>query len=200
LRALEGHAQILLRDYGGRLDECAREHLERIRSASRKMDALIHDLLIYTTLSRTDIALEPVDLDPLVAALVEEGGWTDDVSIRSPLGAVRGHRELLSRALENLLENACKFTARSRKTDVRVRSERRGDKLRLWVEDNGPGIEPDLIPKIFKPFERGHAGESGGTGIGLAIVKRTASRLGGSVGVESEPGKGSRFWLELPRA
>ena len=73
--------------------------------------------------------------------------------------------------------------------------------VRLWVEDNGIGIDPQYLDRIFGVFQRLHStAEFPGTGVGLAIVQRAVERMGGALGVESEPGKGSRFWIELPRA
>jgi signal transduction histidine kinase len=81
-----------------------------------------------------------------------------------------------------------------------VRAEERSDRVRVWVEDNGIGIRPEYREKVFRVFERLHGQKAyPGTGIGLAIVKKGVERLGGRVGVESEPGRGSRFWFELPK-
>jgi signal transduction histidine kinase len=82
---------------------------------------------------------------------------------------------------------------------VNIHDEKRGDHVRIWVEDNGIGIAPEHQQRIFRIFERLHGRESySGTGIGLAIVEKAISRMKGQVGVESDLGKGSRFWVELP--
>src|SRR5207247_9584134 len=97
------------------------------------------------------------------------------------------------------LGNAVKFIAPSVTPRVRVCAETHDGRVRLFLKDNGIGIEKETYEKIFQIFQRlDHKYE--GTGIGLAIVKKAAERMGGSVGVESEPGKGSTFWLELARA
>jgi len=84
---------------------------------------------------------------------------------------------------------------------VRLWAEDRGERVRLWVEDNGLGIAPEHLERIFRIFERLHGIEAyPGTGIGLAIVKKGVERMGGRVGVESAPGQGSRFWVELEKA
>jgi signal transduction histidine kinase len=99
------------------------------------------------------------------------------------------------------LGNAVKFVERGVKPRVRVYSQAMTDRVRLWVEDNGIGIEPGAQEKVFELFERGpRRTEYEGTGIGLAIVQKAVERMGGRVGVESEPGSGSRFWLELAGA
>jgi signal transduction histidine kinase len=107
---------------------------------------------------------------------------------------------MLRQALTNLLENALKFRAADRELRILVRTEDAGNEnVRIWVEDNGIGIDPENHEKIFGIFERLHSeSEFEGTGIGLAIVAKSLQRMGGSCGVESERGNGSRFWLELP--
>jgi signal transduction histidine kinase len=97
-----------------------------------------------------------------------------------------------------LIENAVKFVAPGQNPCVRIRSEQRGNRVRLWVEDNGIGIPPEYHQKIWGVFERLHKSEIyPGTGIGLAIVRKAMERMGGRAGLESEPGKGSRFYLEF---
>ena len=98
-----------------------------------------------------------------------------------------------------LLDNALKFAKPGVKPRVRIWAQRRSLAVRLWVEDNGIGIEPRYFERIFGVFEQVHpSGHANGTGIGLAIVKQGMQRLGGDAGVESEPGVGSRFWVEFP--
>jgi signal transduction histidine kinase len=85
--------------------------------------------------------------------------------------------------------------------EIQVRTERSNGTVRVWVEDNGIGIDPAHHKRIFAVFERLHqADKYAGTGIGLAIVRKAVERMGGKVGVESAPGEGSRFWIELPSA
>jgi signal transduction histidine kinase len=102
--------------------------------------------------------------------------------------------------LLNLLTNAFKFVAPDQVPSVTLRAERRGESVRLWVEDNGIGIPEEDIGKLFNMFRRLNPNEYPGTGMGLAIVKKAAERMGGRVGVDSTRGKGSRFWVELKAA
>ena len=111
---------------------------------------------------------------------------------------VLGHEALATQCLSNLLDNAVKFVAPGVHPQVRVWTEPRANRVRVWVEDNGIGVSKEYHERIFRMFERLHANERyPGTGIGLAIVRKAVERMGGQAGVESEPGKGSRFWLDL---
>ena len=206
LRAMEGFTQALIEDYGDRLDAVGRHHAERVVKAARTMDRLIDDLLAYSRITRTELPLAPLDL----RGLIEESLQQLDADLRSrnahiavaePLPAVVGHGPTLAQVLANLVANAIKFVPPERTPDVRIQAEPRDGRVRVWVEDNGIGIAPEHHERIFRVFERLHrAAEYPGTGIGLAIVRKAMERMGGSSGLESEPGRGSRFWIELPRA
>jgi signal transduction histidine kinase len=98
----------------------------------------------------------------------------------------------------NLISNGLKFVAQDTKPRLRIWAEDRDNATRVWVEDNGIGIRADHQKRLFGVFQRLHSGELfPGTGIGLAIVRKGAERMGGRVGLESTPGQGSRFWIEL---
>jgi PAS domain S-box-containing protein len=205
LRAMNGFSDALLHDYGHCLDDLGREYARRITAACARMDALIQDLLAYSRLSGEDFAPSPVDVDALVAEILQEmepqiAEARGQFRVERPLGTVRGHKVTLKQVLYNLLLNALKFVAEGTAPQGRIRSERVGDRVRLWVEDNGIGIDPAHQERIFGVFERLHPEAYSGTGIGLAIVKKGIERMGGRVGVESAPGRGSRFFVELPAA
>jgi signal transduction histidine kinase len=120
-----------------------------------------------------------------------------EIRIESPLLAVRGDRASLTQCLTNLLDNAVKFVPPGVVPRVRVYTERVGTRVRLCIEDNGLGIPLAAQARVFELFQRAHNGYEG-HGLGLAIVRRAAERMGGSAGLHSEPGKGSTFWVELP--
>jgi signal transduction histidine kinase len=206
LRALAGFSQALLEDYGARLDPTGRDYAERLASASRRLDALFQDLLAYVRLSRSEVAVHPVDLSSLVEEVLEEeaaeiAGRRAAVAVGRPIPPVLGHRRTLKLVVSNLLTNAVKFVAPGTAPQVRLRPERRGGRVRLWVEDNGIGISPHHLDRIFGVFERLNREEQyPGTGMGLALVRKGMERMRGAAGVESEPGRGSRFWIELPEA
>ncbi|HEU4324029.1 MAG TPA: PAS domain S-box protein [Roseiflexaceae bacterium] len=203
LRSMQGFAQILEEDYGEHLDEEGHSYVRHIVEAAHDMDRLIQDLLAYSRISQAEIPLQQVDLDRVVAdALGAVAGLSRErqarITVEHPLPAVHGHPGMLVQVLGNLLANALTFTTPDTPPQVHIRAERRGSRVRLWVEDNGIGIAPEHHERIFRVFERLHGVERyPGTGIGLAIVQQGIARMGGQVGVESQLGRGSRFWIEL---
>ena len=204
LRAMQGFADALLQDYADKLDETARDYAQRIVQASRRLDMLIQDLLIYSRLNRTELNLAALDLDAAVtealSQLEEEiRSRKATVKIDKPLHRGLGHHATLVQVLTNLVGNAIKFIPGEGTAQVRIHSEKCEDRVRLWVADNGIGIAREHHTRIFRVFERLHGNESyPGTGIGLAIVRKGMERMGGRVGLESSPDQGSRFWIELP--
>jgi signal transduction histidine kinase len=170
------------------------------------MDQLIHDLLDYGRLGHVEVQLTEVKvgevLDRVVYRSMHQLQQKKAVlKIDSPLPEVRANAEILEQILANLMDNALKFTAAGRRPQIRLSTEIKGGWARIYVQDNGIGIEPHHTKRIFEPFETLHPGSRAkGTGIGLAIVRQGILRMGGRAGVESEPGRGSRFWIELPLA
>jgi signal transduction histidine kinase len=203
---MQGFAEALMEDCAQELGTTGQDYASRIIAAAGRMDALIQDLLLYSRLSHTELQLQPVDLGKVMAeamgqleAPLQDG--RAEIVVEQPLAQVLGHHGTLVQVICNLLSNAVKFVARGTKPHVRVRSETNGEWGRLWVEDNGIGIASEYHTRIFRVFERLHGVDIyPGTGIGLAIVRKGAERMGGRVGVESNPGQGSRFWVELPLA
>ena len=201
LRAVQGYAYLVLKKAGGALDAESRALLDRIAAAAQRMDQLVKDLLTYAKTTRGQFKLGLVDLDRIVPRLIEEYALREkaQVTVKPPLGHVIGRDSLIVQAVSNLLDNAGKFMPPERAPTIEIWSEKREGKIRLNIQDNGIGIPEDQYSRIFRPFERLHPeGAYEGTGIGLAIVKKAAERMGGGVGVESEINRGSRFWLELP--
>jgi signal transduction histidine kinase len=206
LRAMEGFSQALREDYGTKLDETGLHYTRVIAEAAATMGRMIHDLLAYSRLAREDLPLGRLDVPPIVRQAAEQvaadvADRGAQVTIDEELPDVVGHSSTLVQVFANLIANGVKFVPTGRTPTVRVRGERGADSVKIWVEDNGIGILPEHRDRIFGVFERLHrAEEFPGTGIGLAIVKKGVERMGGKVGVDSKPGEGSRFWVELPEA
>ena len=205
LRAMAMFSQMLLASHATKLDETGRDYLQRINAAAKRLDLLIQDVLSYSRLSRAEMILEPVNLDQLLSETIQQypnlQAAKAQIEIQAPLLPVLGNPTALTQCLSNLLSNAIKFVAPGTTPQIKICTELRGDQVRVWVADNGLGIAPTHRDRIWGIFERGEAGKTfEGTGIGLSIVKKAVERMGGKVGVESEPGRGSQFWFQLPRA
>lgn len=202
LRSLEGYARALQEDYGDELSPGATVYLDKIARAARRMDNLTQDVLAYTRATRCEMEIARVDLDSLVVEVIEQypalGAFAKRIQIRLPLGEVMGHGPSLIQCFSNLLGNACKFVPEDREPVIEVFAARRGSFRRVTVKDNGVGIDPKHHARIFRMFERAAKKQFAGTGIGLAIVKKAAERMGGAVGVISESGAGAEFWIDLP--
>ena len=205
VRAMQGFSNILLEEFSPNLGETGRDLAQRIACAGERMDALIRDLLAYSRLSRNRVTVTPVDLGALLGSVLRElepeiASRGADVRVEAPLPEVLGNELMLKQAVENLATNALKFVAPGVAPRIRVSAERTGEHVRLWIEDNGIGIAVEDQKNLFRLFERLHPEDRyPGTGIGLAIVRRALERIGGTAGVVSEAGRGSRFWIEMSR-
>ena len=204
LRAIRSFSQIVLTEYGEKIGSAGTDLLTKAADASGRLDRLIQEVLAFSKLSHQEIKLETVEVEKLIHRTIHERPEFQpsdaDIEIQSPLLPVRGHEASLTQCVTNLLDNGVKFVERGVRPRILVRSEARGNEVRLWFEDNGIGIDKDSQARLFGIFQQLHPSKAyPGTGIGLAIVRKAAERMNGTVGVESEPGKGSHFWLQLPR-
>jgi signal transduction histidine kinase len=225
LVSMQGFASILLDDYRGCLDAVAIDYLERIANSASRMNRLIQDALNYTRVQEGDAALEPVDLSRFVPALI--GGYPDfqspkmHIQIEGRLPTVLGHEGFLTQCISNLLSNAAKFVAAGVTPTVRIWSSETPDvstesslgfsaavaatgdtgRVRVWFEDNGIGVAAKDRARVFRMFDRINPPEEfGGTGVGMAIVRKAVHRMGGAIDFESTPGCGSKFWIDLKGA
>ncbi len=233
VRGTTGYCEVLLEDFAHELSPEAKSMVEKIARASNRMESLTRDLLEFSRISREDVLLSKVEIEPIIEELatLRLPSVRQAITISPPLHPVQAHRGLLQHVISNLIDNAVKFVEPDTTPKITISTEivsqqspntrsrtlifsskdsvaQEGDvstqpasQVRIWVQDEGIGIPQEAHQKIFGIFERGVTSNAyQGTGIGLAIVARAMQRMGGTCGVESEPGKGSRFWLELPAA
>jgi len=204
LRAIDGYSRFLLEDYSDRLDAEGVNFLNNVRKSAQRMGSLIEDLLNLSRVTRSELHTEPASLSDMAAEVItrlREDHPARQVEVRLQPGLqVHGDARLLRLALQNLLENAWKFTARPDGTPARIEfgaQDVNGHRA-YFVRDNGAGFDMRYVDNLFKPFSRLHGiDEFEGTGIGLASVKRIIDRHGGAVWAESAPGQGATFWFTL---
>jgi signal transduction histidine kinase len=203
LRTISAFTQALADDLRYQLDDRSRDHLHRVLAAASRMSELIDALLELSRISRSQLGRHRVDLSAMAQACVDELRRRDvtrrlGATIEEGLVAEADGR-LVRIALDNLIGNAWKFTAKSPDPHVVVgRVEQQGETV-FFVRDNGAGFDMTQLERLFTPFQRLHPDrEYTGTGIGLATVRRVIERHGGRIWAESSPGAGATFFFTLP--
>src|SRR2546422_7658492 len=202
LRSIDGFSQILLEDYAARLDEAGQESLHRVRAASQRMGTLIDDLLKLARVTRAEIRTEDVDLSGMAQDIVADLQRTTperqvEFAIAPGLKA-RGDARLLRVALDNLLRNSWKYTAKQPQPRVQFASVEANGGRAFMVRDNGAGFDMKYADKLFGVFQRLHsAADFEGTGIGLATVRRIITRHGGRIWAEGAVDQGATFYFTL---
>ncbi len=203
LRAMRAFSAILSEEHAANLDASGKELLDRINAASRRMDQLIQDVLDFSRISRQEVALGPLDPNKLIRELIQSypnlAPEMVDIEIPHELPLIKANDALLTQCVSNILDNAAKFTAPGQKPCVVIQAEKTGGRVKISFRDNGIGISPQNLVRIFEMFQR-VGRDTPGTGIGLAIVKKAAEKMNGASGVTSDLGHGSEFWLDLPAA
>lgn len=202
LRTLDGFSQVLASNSHG-LDSKGIHYVERIRAAAQKMRSLIDGMLQLSRLTRSEIQIQPVHLSEIAQAVVSELRASEPernvkVCIKPDM-QVMGDPLLLQAALENLLGNAWKFTAKRDEGMIEIgQTTNSGSNSVFFVRDNGAGFEMAHADRLFTPFQRLHTeSDFQGTGIGLATVQRIVARHKGRIWAEATPGKGATFFFEL---
>ncbi len=201
-RRILSFSQILKEDYSDQLDENARNILDRISASAISMTDMLESLLALSRLARTDICYGHVDLSKMADEILS------DLQLMAPERQLSKHIQaeihviadpkLMRIALENVLGNAWKYTAKKKTTRIKISMKQEREKSRITIEDNGVGFDMQFADKIFLPFQRLHSDEEfEGNGVGLATVQRIMHRHGGDVEIFSEPDTGTRVDLIL---
>ena len=202
LRSIDGFSQILLEDYAGTLDAAGRESLQRVRAASQRMGTLIDDLLKLARVTRVEIRTEDVDLSSMareIAAELQRATPERLVEFAIAPGLrTRGDARLLRVALDNLLRNSWKYTAKQPEPRIEFQSVDANGGQAFMVRDNGAGFDMQYADKLFGVFQRLHSpAEFEGTGVGLATVRRIITRHGGRIWAEAVVDRGATFYFIL---
>jgi PAS domain S-box-containing protein len=202
LRSIEGFAQAVLEDYADRLGEAGKDYLTRVHSASRRMAQLIDAMLDMSRLTRGELRERVVDLSSLAQVIVhdlqkKEPERRVEFLIAEKL-KVNGDPAMLQVVLENLMENAWKFTGRHAAAKIEFGAVDMDGNRVYYVRDDGAGFDPAYADKLFMPFKRLHStAEFPGLGIGLAIAHRIISRHNGRMWAEAAPEKGATVFFTL---
>lgn len=196
------YTQLLAKRYKGKLDGDADEFIAYAVDGATRMKGLINDLLAYSRvgtrgnpLKLTDIVLALDNASANLQSTIEQSAA---VVTHDSLPAVMADETQLTQLFQNLIGNAVKFSG-NRPPKIHIGAKREGNSWLFSVRDNGIGIDPEYIDRIFVIFQRLHSKtEYPGSGIGLAICKKIVERHGGRIWVESEPDKGSTFYFTIP--
>jgi len=204
VRAVTMFAEAVNMSEGERISEEGKQDLDRIRWAAQEMRELIDSLLNFSRLGRGEVRYEPIDLRSYIETCLRnlEGEIRNrhaNIKIRGRSRVVQLDPTLLKIALTNLLSNAIKFVPDGVQPEITVSASVKQDICRIEVNDNGIGISKEDQQRIFMPFVRIYSEQQfPGIGLGLPSVRKAVELMGGRVGVDSKPGEGSRFWIELP--
>jgi len=205
LREIDGYSQILLKEYEKKLDAEGQRFLRTIRESALHMNQLINDLLEYSRLERQTLRPTAINAKDLVETLISQKKTDSNFhkfTIKANIPNIEFHsdKDGLTLSLRNLIENAYKFTQKSAHPEIEIGYLDNDSKHTIFVKDNGIGFDMKFHNRIFEIFQRLHRSEEyEGTGIGLAMVKKAIERLNGKVWAESEVGKGSIFYIEIPK-
>lgn len=202
LRAISGFSEVLAKDYISQLDEEAKIFFSEIIRNARKMGELIDNLLEFSRLSKQDIFRDTINMNEIVESIVAELKKLEpkrniDLSLQE-LPKIEGDKNMLKQLFFNIISNAFKYTGRKEIAIIEIGSYSRNREQVFYVKDNGAGFDPRYYNKLFGVFQRLHSGiEFEGTGVGLAIVQKIATKHGGEVWAEGKVGEGACFYVSL---
>lgn len=202
LRSIDGFSQALAEDYGARLDATGLDYLNRVRRSAQRMGTLIDDMLRLAHVTRIDITHGEIDLSELTEEIIADMRQQKDLGnvmfAVQPGLTILGAKPLLRIVLDNLLDNAWKYSSKVAHPKIEFGGMRQDDRVVYFVRDNGAGFDMTYVGKLFGAFQRLHRDEEfPGTGVGLATVKRIIHRHGGEVWAEGRPGAGAIFYFTL---
>lgn len=202
LRAITGYTQLLLQQYGDRFDDTAQSYADFVVDGAKRMQQLIQDLLAYSRVGTRGKEFAPTDCNLVVQQALRNLQMTiaerQAVITVDPLPTLQVDQNQLIQVFQNLIGNALKF-CRAEPPQVQIWAEQQGMDYFFSIRDNGIGIKPQYLDRIFEIFKRLHTRrEYPGTGIGLAICKKIVLRHGGQIWAESEPGCGTTFHFTIP--
>ena len=204
LRSIDAFSQLVREDYEDKLDEQGKKYLGIVGESSRKMGQLIDDLLHLSRVTRSEMRRHPVDLSVMARQIIDglrqAESQREVETVIAPNLHTEGDERLLRIALENLLGNAWKFTAKQPHARIEVGSEIQEGETVFFVRDNGAGFDMAYADKLFGAFQRLHSTtEFPGHGIGLATVQRIINRHGGRIWANAAVNQGATFYFTLPR-
>ena len=204
LRAIDGFTQILVEDYGDKLDDEGKRVAGIIRASTVQMGKLIDDLLSFSRLGRAEIKKVPVAMGALANEVYTSvRAASPDRNIKFTMGVlpdINGDIDMIRQVWTNLFTNAIKFTGKKESATIEVGSTSNGGMVTYYVKDDGAGFDMQYVGKLFGVFQRLHSVEEfEGTGVGLANVKRIVERHGGKVWAEGKVGEGATFYFALPK-
>lgn len=202
LRSIDGFSQALIEDYASILDKTGNNYLSRVRSAAQRMSTLIDDMIKLAKVSRTSLAKKELDLSDIATSIAdslsEAAPERDAAFVIQPNMMVTGDKNLMKVALQNLMENAWKFTSKQPETRIEVGTEQISGETVYFVRDNGAGFDMSYAKKLFAPFQRLHKeSDFPGTGIGLSTVQRIIHRHLGKIWAEGDINNGAVFYFTL---
>jgi light-regulated signal transduction histidine kinase (bacteriophytochrome) len=203
LRAINGFTRVIVEDYAAQLDDDAKGFLEEIISNSKKMGALIDNLLEFSRIAKQNVSMININIGQMVQDIIDdqdhdEQGRKIKIKINN-LKDIRGDKNMIRQVFINLISNACKYTSKNKEALIEIGSYPENNTIVFYVKDNGAGFDMKYYDKLFGVFQRLHSDtEFEGTGVGLAIVDKIVTKHGGKVWAVGKVNGGATFYVSLP--
>jgi signal transduction histidine kinase len=204
LHSISSFSQIVVEDYEDKIDEEGKNYLNQINDSATKMEVLIDDMLQLSRVSQQDIEGEEVDISLIATEILQRLSYLEpdrkiELDIEEGITCF-GDRGLLIIVMENLVNNAWKYSSKKTVAKIQLGQKQQNDGCTFFIKDNGAGFNMEHVDKLFKEFKRLHGeSEFSGTGVGLATVGRVIKRHQGEIWAEAEVDKGATFYITLPK-